>query len=842
MAPMREEETLMAAGLCADLEVEQLPWSALVARQRSNPARRFAGALAVSLALGAATFWKCRGGGPALTKAHATVELFPTGATPVDCQLSARDSKKLLLLSSSALTAVNLKQAFREMVLQLPDVAWETDGARKKRWARNADLTVAAGNGFKDPTLYDGLKVLIIDDAGFLEDSYWNNNNTNFSQAKGINYKKLGSNTSATLVKLATDGFKGLDGGWSCDYASPDCGGLGSLGFDADAFTHVSIFDLCATDVQKASAFLAQSGKGGSSALSDLASASLDPHGQCSDKLRGLLYGADVLAVNGGNPDWLAFEYHKLAPFFSAMIIDRLENGSLIYLGRSAGSMVAGSDFGLAFEPNPVFLGLLGNETRGLQLAGTCAIRPHYTPKWDLASNVYEKASHGRVHIVLVPDGEGLACISGRCAMVGSTSREGASIFGKDGSAHLHIDRLVDALEWASRNASSGFKPHHAKRISPNCSMDPSRDGKSLVMLTSNALANPPLKLVFRKMVLELPDSAWPRDGAAIKALAKARPEAIVEAADFMEPALYKGLKVMIIEDAAFLKASMWDDNNSNFSVSSGVNYRKCYFRTPATLVKDATEGFQGMDTGWSCDYAAAEATCGGMGSLGFTPQDFTHVSIFDMCASNEEKAAAFKLQSRGKVPAARLNPVTSESSCGGKFLDMLEDQDIIAVQGGNPDWLKFVFMEFAPSLLSKVVQRVRDGSLIYLGRNAGAMIAGADIGMTYKPNPIILESLLNNDTKGLNLAGVCAICPDYGDNGLWDYLSSLYEDMTIGSLDVVRVPNNEALCCMKGACHIYGLKAAEGMASLERDSAGIDAARLEDAIRGELYGRPHTL
>ena len=104
-----------------------------------------------------------------------------------------------------------------------------------------------------------------------------------------------------------------------------------------------------------------------------------------------------------------------------------------------------------------------------------------------------------------------------------------------------------------------------------------------------------------------------------------------------------------------------------------------------------------------------------------------------------------------------------------------LEEVDVIFSNGGNPDLLGrlllfkcrlkssgFVLMKFAPMLGELIVERVRSGQLLYLGRSAGAMVGSKDFGATYEPMPLLLELLLKGDTKGLALAGRCVPRPHY--------------------------------------------------------------------------------
>jgi len=80
-------------------------------------------------------------------------------------------------------------------------------------------------------------------------------------------------------------------------------------------------------------------------------------------------------------------------------------------------------------------------------------------------------------------------------------------------------------------------------------------------------------------------------------------------------------------------------------------------------------------------------------------------------------------------------------------------------------------------------------------------MVASADEGLTYEPNPRLVEVLLRNRTQGLRLAGACAIRPHYTED--LDISSQLYE--LASGLVVVRLPNSEGLQCVGTHCIVVG-------------------------------------
>jgi len=396
--------------------------------------------------------------------------------------------------------------------------------------------------------------------------------------------------------------------------------------------------------------------------------------------------------------------------------------------------------------------------------------------------------------------------------MYGGVNLEGSSVFA-DGPEHsVHLARIDAVLHKAYDNYTAPKTEGHSGKgwvHGLNCSM---RHDRSLVLLTSSALPNTELKHAFREMVLRLPDSAWKSAGSEKKKLARGK-----EVKDnFFEPDLYGGLRVLILEDAVFLKNSFWNRKNENFGQAMGVNYNTTGMATSVDLVRKATQGFHGLDGGWGCDYASSD--CGGLGGFGFDKDAFTHISIFDLLASDEMKEAIFKLQSQGKVVLSQPLPKASTSSAAAKrFLELLNSTDVIAVNGGNPDFVKYVFTVFAGELMEKVKARIEEGSLVYLGRSAGAMIGSADVGLTYEPDPVLLDHLNNGKTGGLALAGWCAIRPHYKDDMMWDITTSVYEEAK--HLNELRVPNGAGVGCMDAKCKMYGL--SEGKSTFQTGDQG---------------------
>lgn len=142
-----------------------------------------------------------------------------------------------------------------------------------------------------------------------------------------------------------------------------------------------------------------------------------------------LLENANVLAFNGGNPDFL-FWAIRSHPDFLKKMTRQIEHGRTILVGRSAGSMLAGWDVTMSVEEGSRFLFKCGPDGRAsddaLRLLGKCTVRPHYSQeRWDVAATMHERSSLRRV--VRIPNGEAMQCMGGRCRMFGAKRRTGDS-------------------------------------------------------------------------------------------------------------------------------------------------------------------------------------------------------------------------------------------------------------------------------------------------------------------------------------------------------------------------------------------------------------------------------
>mmetsp|Transcript_51326 Transcript_51326/g.164332 ORF Transcript_51326/g.164332 Transcript_51326/m.164332 type:complete len:400 (+) Transcript_51326:1154-2353(+) len=373
--------------------------------------------------------------------------------------------------------------------------------------------------------------------------------------------------------------------------------------------------------------------------------------------------------------------------------------------------------------------------------------------------------------------------------------------------------KFSDLPEGEDGEEDSKMPTSHQGKFAPavgegvDCGLDAATDA-GLLLLTSNGLGNDNLRHAFRQLVLELPDDAWAASGASRKAAARARDLSALANASWAEPDLYQGLDVLVLEDACFLKRSMWDESDPNFNNShrGGINHATAGFTTDPGLFQPFFGASAPLDRGWCVDWA--QKAWGGLGGLGFETARMRHLSLFDRLAPEDLKRTVLQLQTEGGPSTPEVRQVADpDSAAFAEASAALRSADIVVLNGGNPDFLDFVLTRFAKALGDVLSARARAGSLVLVGRSAGSMVAAADVGLTYEPSLPLLEQLLQRSTTGMALAGSCSIRPHYGEK--WQLAAMVYGKLR--SLNVVLMPNSEGLRCLRTECRMAGRTSAQG-------------------------------
>lgn len=103
----------------------------------------------------------------------------------------------------------------------------------------------------------------------------------------------------------------------------------------------------------------------------------IDLDGKTTDELRDLLKNADAVYVQGGNTFYLM--YHAQKSGFEQAIREFLDRGGY-YIGVSAGSIIAGTNVGIAAPEDPNDIGLTDMTGMGLV---DLIISPHYEERLE---------------------------------------------------------------------------------------------------------------------------------------------------------------------------------------------------------------------------------------------------------------------------------------------------------------------------------------------------------------------------------------------------------------------------------------------------------------------------
>ena len=113
----------------------------------------------------------------------------------------------------------------------------------------------------------------------------------------------------------------------------------------------------------------------------------------------------DAIYVCGGNTFYLASELKRTS--FDKKVIELVNSGS-VYVGVSAGTVIAGPDVSVAdgFDPNDVGL----KNVRGLSITEK-VITPHYQKKDDKVIDEFERKNH--CEVLRLNDGQALEEVDG---------------------------------------------------------------------------------------------------------------------------------------------------------------------------------------------------------------------------------------------------------------------------------------------------------------------------------------------------------------------------------------------------------------------------------------------
>jgi len=305
------------------------------------------------------------------------------------------------------------------------------------------------------------------------------------------------------------------------------------------------------------------------------------------------------------------------------------------------------------------------------------------------------------------------------------------------------------------------------------------KDSKLLLLLSSSGIQGHKIKGSLDKMVSALPAAGDKAD--------------------------YSKLKLLEIYDPCMLKDSFWNKDDKDFDTPTGMNYVKAGIKN---LTPDLVEPFdykgpdsEMLDVSWCYNEWTDSSATGGLKDMGFASH--TRVSIMDHMMEPEEFKALVHadLGVTGAKEAEALVEKLQKKPVPETLKTLIEEADVIASSGGNPDLITFVYRAF-PGVAGLLTKKLKQGKAVYLGRSASSMVAGVNAVFSYEPTPEMLENVLADDPKGLALLPKCIIKPHFTTESYEAYSSAL-EDST--GFDVVRMPNLAAWVCQSGSCELQG-------------------------------------
>jgi len=305
------------------------------------------------------------------------------------------------------------------------------------------------------------------------------------------------------------------------------------------------------------------------------------------------------------------------------------------------------------------------------------------------------------------------------------------------------------------------------------------KDSKLLLMVSSSGVRGPDIKASLDELVSALPAA----DGTAN----------------------YSKLKLLEIYDPCMLKSSFWNEADDNFNAETGMNYVKAGIKN---LTPDLEEYFdyagpdeEMMDGSWCYNEWTNSSVTGGLKDLGFATH--AQVSIMDhmMQPGEFEELVRADLGITGSASVEALMAKLQERPVPSALERLIEEADVFAMCGGNPDLGAFVMRAF-PGVAELLKKKLEGGRAVYMGRSAGAMVAGSNSAFSYEPTPEMLRSVLSADPTGLRLLPECIVKPHFKTEAHEAYASALEKG---SGLRVARMPNYMALACKSGSCVLQG-------------------------------------
>lgn len=352
----------------------------------------------------------------------------------------------------------------------------------------------------------------------------------------------------------------------------------------------------------------------------------------------------------------------------------------------------------------------------------------------------------------------------------------------------LCLSHVSDQDTWSFNDASPSLVQIAKRKKSPfgvRCGLE--RASRLLLLASSSGISGPDIKSSLDTMVSALPVS---------KGVAN-----------------YSKLNLLELYDPCMFKNSFWNSSDPDFHDPTAMNYLKA---NTTNLSPDIVEPYfnylgprqQALDLSYCYNEWTDASVTGGLKDLGFGSR--TPTSIMDHMMKPEEFQTVLRanLGIDSAESAKKLIGKLRKRQVPDALRTLINEADVIALSGGNPDLIAFVLRTFA-NLADMLTRKLHRGKAVLLGRSAGGMVIGANGMFSYEPTPDMFQSVLFNCSSSLGLLPKCIIKPHFKTEVHEAYATQLEE---ASGLHVVRMAPRMAFSCISGSCVLQGTPEASDM------------------------------
>eukprot|EP00931_Biecheleriopsis_adriatica_P116440 TRINITY_DN92078_c0_g1_i1.p1 TRINITY_DN92078_c0_g1~~TRINITY_DN92078_c0_g1_i1.p1 ORF type:complete len:403 (+),score=83.00 TRINITY_DN92078_c0_g1_i1:63-1271(+) len=321
------------------------------------------------------------------------------------------------------------------------------------------------------------------------------------------------------------------------------------------------------------------------------------------------------------------------------------------------------------------------------------------------------------------------------------------------------------------------------KKIGPfeigvTCGLE--KTSRLLTLASSSGVSGPDIKASLDKMVSALPASKGVAD--------------------------YSKLRLLEFYDPCMLKNSFWNTTDPDFQNPTGMNYRKANI---TNLSPDIVEPYfnylgpqqQTLDLSYCYNEWTDASVTGGLKDLGFGRHSPASILDFMMEPKDFRTLLRVNLGIEDAQSAKALVEELQTKQVPDALKTLIDEADVVALSGGNPDLIAFVFRAF-PAVADMLTSKLHRGEAVLLGRSAGSMVIGSMGMFSDEPTPEMFSNVLFDSSRSLGLLPKCIIKPHFKTEAHEAYASLLEE---ASGLHVVRMANEMAFACISGSCLLQG-------------------------------------